>query len=88
MKPILVFDLFSMLDLFSQNLTELLCGGRYPKYLEYYEHLIKGLSEIADLVFFEDGTLMHQKLTVWKERQDRKYNNCIDVMETFTITFH
>lgn len=70
-----------MLDLFSKNAAELLCGGRYTKYQEYYEHLISGLSEMADLVFFEDGTLMKQKLDTWKERQDRKYGNCIEFMD-------
>lgn len=82
MKPILVIDLFALLDLFSRNAAELLCGGRYTKYQEYYDHLFKGLSEHADLVFFEDGTLMHQKLDVWKERQNNKYSNCIEVMES------
>lgn len=70
-----------MLDLFSRDPSEMLCGGRYSRKIDLYDHLLRELSKIADLVFFEDGTLIHQKLDVWKQRQDRKYGNCIDVME-------
>lgn len=35
---------------------------------------------MADLVFFEDGTLLEQKVDTWIQRQNNKYNNSINVL--------
>lgn len=72
--------MYALIDLFQINDVDVLCGGRYNKYQFLYDKFLKDLSCMADLVFFEDGTLMEQKVQTWIYRQNSKYNKSISVI--------
>lgn len=91
-KPLFVIDLHGILRLTrifdpstkSRNehtaKLEILCGGRFSKYKINSETLIKNLSEIADLVFFVDGSVVNDKLDHWMNQNHKKY---LETMEIF-----
>lgn len=63
--------------LVSDPLT-VLCGGEFDKYLISLEGFLQKLSDVAELVFFEDGPVRDEKKDTWIERQNSKYlNTCI-----------
>lgn len=65
------------------NEAEILCGGRYNQFQEQYDKFLKDLTACADVIFFEDGKLMEQKIEVWISRQKNKYNRSMEVIRCF-----
>lgn len=65
----------------TNNDEETLCGGRFNKYREIFEEIIRKLSEHAKLVFFEDGPVVNQKLRTWIERHSKKYKETYELMQ-------
>lgn len=59
----------------------MLCGGRHQFYGEKFEDLLRRLSIVANLVFFEDGPLMAEKRDTWISRQGERYLKTIKVMD-------
>lgn len=62
MRPTLVFDVMGVTALLRQNKMWALCGGRQQLYRKRLEDLFENLSSFADLVFFEDGPPVDEKL--------------------------
>lgn len=79
--PILVCDFLCFINLLTKNDQETLCGGRFNKYREIFEDLIKRLSKHAKLIFYEDGPVVEQKLSTWIKRHSSKYNETYQIME-------
>lgn len=79
-KPTIIIDLYALIDIFQVDVDEILCGGRYNKLCEKYEKFMKNLQSMANLIFFEDGTLHNQKINTWIQRQNNKYNKAINVI--------
>ena len=58
-KPILIIDLMGLLNSVTKDYASMICGGRHHKYKEDIEILLRNLSEVADLVFFEGKLIKH-----------------------------
>lgn len=80
-KPVLVIDLMGVLSILNKDKLDLLYGGRHNKYFHIIDNLFRRLSEMAVLVFFEDGPVVEEKADTWIERQDTKYWECVEVMD-------
>jgi hypothetical protein len=59
----LVFDFLGFISVLTSNDEETLCGGRFNKYRETFESILRRLSEYAKLVFFEDGPVAESKVS-------------------------
>lgn len=59
--------------------VDMLCGGRHQFYREKFEDLLRKLSKVANLIFFEDGPLMVEKRDTFISRQDERYLRMIRV---------
>lgn len=80
-KPTLVIDFLALLTLMSENTEEMLCGVRFNKLMELCEKFFRRLSEIANLVFFEDGPVVDNKEKTWIKRHSEKYHDVIKVID-------
>lgn len=92
-KPEIVIDLLGILRVITtfdpdknevdEDLSkfELLCGGRFLKYQKNCEIFFKKLSNIAKLVFFEDGTVKSEKSSLYIKNSNEKYDEMIKVFD-------
>lgn len=81
MRPILIFDVRSLVGWLIKNKEETFCGGRNQHYSETLDRLFSRLSKNAELVFFLDGFIMNTKFAEWARRQDNNYNRSIKVID-------
>ncbi|KAG5684497.1 hypothetical protein PVAND_013727 [Polypedilum vanderplanki] len=79
-RPIIVIDLMGLVSMVN-NEYEILCGGRFNHYKDFYENLFKKISLYAELVFFEDGPVCSQKMKTWFKRQNEGYEKCLRILE-------
>lgn len=80
-KPILVFDLMAIIPLLNQDKVSVLYGGRHIKYFNIIDRLFRKLSEVAELVFFEDGPVVTIKYDTWIDRKDSQYKDSIEIID-------
>lgn len=70
-----------MFETISSNPIETLCGGRHSHYRKVLETLLTRLSAVADLVFFEDGPTVSEKMFTNMERRNRAYERSIFILD-------
>lgn len=80
-RPTLVFDLMGIVVILSLSGTEVLCGGRHLVYRELFESLLTRLAAVADLVFFEDGPSVVDKLDTIMKRRNNAYDIGISIID-------
>lgn len=81
MRPTLVIDMMGMINLVSRDEIWTLCGGRHQLYQKMLEDLMETLSTFAELVFFEDGPPLTEKLMTNIQRRNENYRRVICVMD-------
>lgn len=59
----------------------MLCGGRHDFYRTMLEEFLRKLSEVADLVFYEDGPTVSGKFETTVKRQNEKYNRKMQIYD-------
>ncbi|KAL7050609.1 hypothetical protein ACKWTF_004145 [Chironomus riparius] len=80
-KPILLIDLHSFLRILLKDLKEVLCGIRHQKVYERLEEFLEDISQIADLVFYNEGPVFPAKLSEWINRQNQEFTRAKNVLE-------
>lgn len=70
----------SLVSLLGKNKADVLCGGRHQLYKKTLDRLFAKLSQDAELVFFLDGSIKDTKFNTWSERQNRKYQNDLKIL--------
>ena len=80
-KPILVFDLMALVQIINNDRLDILYGREHIKNSKLIENLLQKLSEIAKLVFFQDGPVVKQKFETWLKRQDDRYIQSLRIID-------
>jgi hypothetical protein len=92
-KPLILIDLYGLLDFFTQfnpktrtanryqAELEDLCGGRSLKCQTNCDAIFEILNEFADIVFFFDGSVSADKLENFMRKKHRKYRDSMKVVE-------
>jgi hypothetical protein len=80
-KPTLVIDLMGIVHGLSHDKVLMLYGERHSQLRMEFENLLKKLSAVANLVFYEDGPVLNTKFDTWVKRQNENYSKTIAVME-------
>lgn len=70
-----------MINLLAKDKVWSLCGGRHKLYQKALEDFLKNLSSFADLVFFEDGPPLTEKLMTNIRRRNENYKRSIDIID-------
>lgn len=79
-KPVIIFDVMSLVTLLCAPTEEILCGGRHQMFSRKLDKLFAMLSVDAELVFFQDGQIADTKFATWKGRQNEKYKSSLRIM--------
>jgi hypothetical protein len=79
--PIIVIDLFGLINLFNRDEKEHLCGGRHQIIQKNVQSFLSRLSAVAELVFFQDGVVQDDKMDTWIQRNNEKYYKYLNVLE-------
>lgn len=69
------------MSLLNRSKLDLLYGGRSAEYFKIIDGLFRKLSEVAELVFFEDGPVKDEKYDTWIARQDQKYEKSLAIID-------
>ena len=80
-KPILIFDVCSIIGYLCANQVDILFGGTNDAYYEDLSKIFSRLSENAELFFFMDGFIPEHKYLTWQKRQNSKYSDSIKVIK-------
>ncbi|CAH1719259.1 unnamed protein product [Chironomus riparius] len=81
LHPILVIDLMGLLAPMATNKKELLCGLRQNEIYKSLEKLLQKLSQIAQLIIFEDGPVNDVKMSEWTKRQNERYEKSVRIID-------
>jgi hypothetical protein len=77
-----VFDLNGLISALTSDAVGMLCGGRHQVYRQDLENLLKKLSEVADLVFFDDGPIENpNKHETKTKRSEDRYNLSFKIIQ-------
>ncbi|XP_039432270.1 uncharacterized protein LOC120414984 isoform X1 [Culex pipiens pallens] len=81
--PTIVIDLMSLYSpIGDTNVAGSMCGGRYTLVYQQLDRFFAKLRAIgATLVFFCDGVVQEEKYVTWNERQKRKYEDTIRILD-------
>jgi hypothetical protein len=71
----------SIVSILNKDLYDMLYGRDHIKHFKIIVNLFKRLSEVAELVFFEDGPVLSAKYETWLRRHDDRYNQEIAIID-------
>lgn len=80
-RPVLIFDVMSLVSLLCAPTEEILCGGRHQMFSRILDQLFATLSVDAELVFFQDGQIADTKFDTWRKRQNEKYKKNLRILD-------
>lgn len=80
-KPTLVIDIMGLHTILNDDLVDMYYGRSHRACFNAVDQLFKRMSEIADLVFFEDGPVADQKEKTFSERGNSHYELVIAIID-------
>lgn len=80
-KPTLIFDFLGLQPLVNEDIVDMLYGGSQRAYFKKVDKIFRALSEIADLVFFQDGPIADEKEATFIDRGNNHYKLVIAMID-------
>lgn len=80
-KPTLVIDLFGFMAILKADKLKTLYGGSHRQCFKTIDNLFRRLSEVTDLVFYQDGPVVEQKGDTFIKRRNEQYTAMIEMID-------
>lgn len=80
-KPILVIDLYGFMSIIKADKVKTLYGGSHRQCFKDIDDLFRRLSEVAVLVFYQDGPVVEQKGFTFMKRRNEQYTALIEMID-------